>query len=172
MIIPFAFIIVFILAIWGVVSVQKSFEAPPALDVSIPEISKTQKDEINLTGKTTPGAEITINDKKITIDKEGKFSYLYVLNNGENKVIFESKKGSSKPTILDRTVIREQEVLLPPVVIKEAEKTNLARETNLSPSGPTDNLGIVGLAGIIGSLIFYYKTKKTQKKRNFSYPET
>lgn len=60
---------------------------PPKLEISSPKegaaFSSDQKEMI-LTGETEPGSRVTINDRFVIVDQQGKFTYTAQLSNGEN----------------------------------------------------------------------------------------
>jgi hypothetical protein len=59
----------------------------PKLEVSEPgENARTNKEDIRITGKTDREVEIRINGQPIVVDAEGKFTTLFRLKDGENKI--------------------------------------------------------------------------------------
>ncbi|MFA5197525.1 MAG: hypothetical protein WC437_03855 [Patescibacteria group bacterium] len=169
LLVPITLVIIFVLLVWGVYRIQRSFQVQPNLDVAIPEISNTQEDSINLTGKTASDATVTINDKKIAVNKDGNFTYLYILNPGENKIIFKAKKDSSEPTTVEKIVVREPKPIVTTSPSSGPSLQNVSNNSGLTTSGPAENIGIIGLAGIIISSGLYFKSLKKAKKIIPSY---
>lgn len=63
---------------------------PPVLEIESPadntEIEENKPNRLEIRGKTDPDSRVTINDFWAIVDDEGKFSYLYNLTQGENKL--------------------------------------------------------------------------------------
>lgn len=84
---------------------------PPKLEVTSPKegttFSSDQK-EMTLTGETEPGSRVTINDRFVIVDTQGKFTYTTQITNGENifKVVAEDEAGNK--TTLERKVTYNQ----------------------------------------------------------------
>jgi len=164
--VPITLIIIFGLLIWGVIKIQDSFQVKPNLEVRIPEISNTTEESINLTGKTLSKAAVTVNGKKVVVDKSGNFSYLFLLNPGENKIVFKAQNGASDPNTVEKIVIREQKPLT--AVLGNSNSSGQAG-TPLTSSGPNENIGILGLIGLVFSLGLYSKSRKIGKKDDLKY---
>lgn len=159
--VPIILVVVFITAVLSVVMYQSNNQ-PPKLSVSIPEASATSNSNINILGKTDKGAKVTIDNTKVNVDKNGNFSFTYTLRQGKNNIIFKAKKGSSKTTTLTREVTRE----IPAVPVATVQTTpKPIVNGRLATSGPDQNIGIFGLAGIMGSLLLYRKTKKKNQSQ-------
>jgi hypothetical protein len=157
LLVPVVLLIIFSLAIWGIVRLQKNFQEQPTLDVSLPDISTSTEENINITGKVTSKAELMVNNKKILVDKDGNFSYLLALNQGENKVVFKAKQGQSDPVIVEKIINREAKAVKAPAAGAPSETV---KAESLAASGPAENMGIVGLAGLLLSYLIYRKTAK------------
>ena len=158
-IIPILLVIIFIVALWGVISLQASTEKP-SLTISLPNSSSTNQSTISINGKTAPSADLTINGHKITVDINGNYSDQIRLNPGQNTFTFKAKQDNSKTTTITRTVTRVMPVVQAPQPAVPTPTTN----KNLAATGPTENIGIVGLVGILLSLYLYLKTRKRTNK--------
>ncbi len=81
---------------------------PPFLEIDIPDNGKIitgDSNEIVINGETDPENEITVNDRIVIIDQQGKFSYQANLNQGENKFIITAKDRAGNLVSLERKVI-------------------------------------------------------------------
>lgn len=64
-----------------------------------------QKDNaITVRGSTDPLDIVTVNGQKAFVTSDGTFSYMYPLNDGENKLIIESTDDAGNKTTVEKTV--------------------------------------------------------------------
>ncbi len=83
----------------------KRFTSPPKLNVLSPvENQTTSNTKILVSGKTTPGATIRVNDQPAIVDDEGIFQTEINLNKGENEIEIKAISRSGKETILKRKI--------------------------------------------------------------------
>lgn len=78
----------------------------PSLTVDQPEDNKEVKDErkIIISGKTDSEATIYVNDMRLIIDSEGKFSSPYTLQDGENNLVIKAQDKAGNTTEISRKV--------------------------------------------------------------------
>lgn len=80
---------------------------PPRLEISSPKegaaFSSDQK-EMTLTGETEPGSRVTINDRFVIVDQQGKFTYTAQLSNGENIFQVVAVDSAGNETTVERKV--------------------------------------------------------------------
>lgn len=89
-------IILFIVVFAGYLTFEYiKFNRPPELKVIWPQ---TITENIEITGTTESEATVRINQDLVIVDSSGKFSKRLSLNNGDNKVVIESKSPSGKTT--------------------------------------------------------------------------
>ena len=157
--VPIILLVIFVFAIWGVIKLQNSFKEQPKLNVSLPDISSSTEPSIGVTDKVTPKSEVTVNGKKVAVDEDGNFSYLYTLSSGENKLIFKAKKNNEVTTV-EKIVKNETPAATTAPNKNGSTSSTVVSASSLANSGPVENVGIVGLLGIILSLYFYRKSKK------------
>lgn len=72
----------------NIVTIMYNSKAP-TLEINSPTDGQSfSKDpnQINITGKTDPGNRVTVNDFWSIVDDQGNFSYIFKLQNGENKI--------------------------------------------------------------------------------------
>jgi hypothetical protein len=157
LLIPLVLLIVFVIAVWGVINLQGSLKAEPKLDVSLPDLSTSTEGNVNIAGKVTPKTDVSVNDKAISVGDDGNFSYIYVLSPGENKLIFKAEK-DGKEAAVEKIVTYSA-----PVANKPSQSIGGAEGTDsLATSGPAENVGILGLVGVISSLWLYLRSRKKQ----------
>jgi sugar lactone lactonase YvrE len=78
---------------------------PPNLDIAFPpENYLTNKVELEVTGMVDPTVEIKINDKFITKESNGSFTYLVKLSEGQNSINFLAKNRRGLTTEITRIV--------------------------------------------------------------------
>lgn len=79
---------------------------PPFLEVSQPPTDITAKQEnFEISGKTDPGAHLTVNTEEVYIDKEGIFKTQINLSEGLNIIKIESKNRFNKINEIIRRII-------------------------------------------------------------------
>ncbi|PJE57776.1 MAG: hypothetical protein COU82_00070 [Candidatus Portnoybacteria bacterium CG10_big_fil_rev_8_21_14_0_10_38_18] len=82
---------------------------PPYLEVSQPPTDiTTNQQSIEIIGKTSPFAYLTIKDLEVYIDKEGNFRKEIELSNGINNIKIEAKNRFGKTNIIIRRIIFNQ----------------------------------------------------------------
>lgn len=80
---------------------------PPTLSLDSPSDGQSfSKDDkyANVSGKTDPGVKVTVNDLWAIVDTDGKFSYSFPLQNGENKIKIQAVDEASNKTEMERKV--------------------------------------------------------------------
>lgn len=83
--------------------------APPSLIVLFPDRDMTVKnDSLTIRGSTEEMAEVTINDEKILIDKNGNYFKEISLKTGLNIINIVAQKKYSRKNIIERKIILEQ----------------------------------------------------------------
>ena len=92
--------------------------AAPLLIVD-PIPSYTNKDTISIKGTTTPGSTIKVGGKPATVDKDGKFSLSYSLNEGLNQFDVDSFNPAGLSTSTTLSIIRD--TALPEVIVDGKE---------------------------------------------------
>jgi hypothetical protein len=159
-IIPVVILILFVIGIYGVVRLRNNIgnNNPPTLSVNVEENSKTTNDKLVLSG-TTSAQDITVNGNKVDVDKEGNFSYQVPLNPGENKITA-TATANGKTTTLERTIVREGTVAATPPP---------GGAQGLTESGPAENIGIVGLTGLIIAGYYYLRSRSRHQHQKVSY---
>ncbi len=98
-----AFILLIIL---GYLTMQYiNFMNPPKLQVDTPTESQlVQVANLEVSGKTDPGATVKINNQPALVDDSGVFKTEIEVNEQTNKVEVVAKSRSNKTTIIDRTI--------------------------------------------------------------------
>lgn len=81
---------------------------PPFLEITQPSTDITVKQEIfEIIGKTNPSAYLTVNDKKVYIDKQGDFKTEIELSQGVNIIRIQAKNRFDKTNEIIRRIIYE-----------------------------------------------------------------
>ena len=78
------------------------FNRPPKLLVNWPDPSLILDTNFDLTGVTDTESTVRVNQDLIIVDDKGNFQKKINLENGENKIIVESKSPSGKTTIEEK----------------------------------------------------------------------
>ncbi len=79
----------------------KYLDKNPTLEISVPSDGQTfRKDQgqIRISGKTDPGAKVTVNDFWTITNDNGDFYYTYTLKDGENSLMFISTDEAGNTT--------------------------------------------------------------------------
>ncbi len=105
----FLFTILFFLIFFGYLFLQyKTFISPPNLVVYSPKEGEIINNEkVLVSGKTDIDAIISVNNQKIALSENGKFSINLNLNPGVNTIIIESIGKNGKKKAINRTVQRQ-----------------------------------------------------------------
>jgi hypothetical protein len=101
--------ILFLLLVIGYFYRQINFLIrPPHLEVSQPPADITVKQSIfEIAGRTDPSAYLTVNDKKVYIDKQGNFQAEIELSQGVNVISIQAKNRFDKINEIIRRIIYE-----------------------------------------------------------------
>jgi cytoskeleton protein RodZ len=95
-------LVVFSYLIWQF----SSLAAPPTLTILSPESDQALTGSvIDVSGKTVPGADITINDSPVLTDTDGNFTEKVALQEGINAIRITSKSKLGKTTTITRSVL-------------------------------------------------------------------
>ena len=118
---------------------------PPALSVSSPRDGLlTNQNDTQVTGKTEPGAVVTVDGVAVTVQPDGTFTYTFTLANGPNPIsIVSSDKAGNKATIL-RTVLMNNKIDLAVVYPTDNMVTN---QITILVQGTTDADALLRLNG-------------------------
>lgn len=80
--------------------------APPRLDIFSPEQGLTTLiNNIEVRGKTAPGAVVEINGSSIAPPQSGEFRHLLVLDPGINNITISARKRYSRTAVIERQVL-------------------------------------------------------------------
>lgn len=80
---------------------------PPTLSIDSPSEGQSfSKDDkyTSVSGKTDPGVKVTVNDLWAIVNTDGKFSYNFPLQNGENKIKITAVDGAGNKTEMEKKV--------------------------------------------------------------------
>ncbi|OGD86110.1 hypothetical protein A2Z23_00430 [Candidatus Curtissbacteria bacterium RBG_16_39_7] len=82
-------------------------KTPPPLEVTEPQdraVFVGDKKEIKIAGQAEPQTTVTVNSFWAIIDQDGRFSYIIILNQGENKISIIAQDIAGNKTERERTV--------------------------------------------------------------------
>lgn len=85
----------------------KLLNKPPQLEVTEPadRADLRQKESItSIRGRTDAAATVSINGQKALVTSDGTFTYLFPLNEGENKIVIESSDEAGNKTTVEKTI--------------------------------------------------------------------
>ncbi|MDO8507397.1 MAG: hypothetical protein Q7S53_02420 [bacterium] len=174
LIVPVIILFVFIGGIIGIVNWQKSKkELPVVTTVNLPEgeVQSAEK-ELTVSGKVSKGDEVFINDQEANVEKDGSYSKVVTLNEGENKIVVKEKRNGKEVSTIERTVKYTAPVAQTPAtpsvqnpVVGQPSTpvapTAMQAPSNLSTSGPEEVIiPVVGMGGVVLVVAFYFKSKK------------
>jgi len=79
---------------------------PPKLEVIEPQDNETVSQEsIEIKGITILGAQVTINDRFVSVDEDGTFKFSFKINEGENTIILVAIDQAGNIAEVTRTII-------------------------------------------------------------------
>ena len=163
--VPGVILLIFALAILGIIFIRGRFVEEPKLTTTLPEISTTTEEKSIVTGEADPKASLDINGKIIKVDKSGDFKYVIALDPGQNRVVFTLNKGLGSKTIkTERIIVREIKVSSGTVT---PQTNQPSYSGSLSNSGPKENFAILLAAALLISIIPFYKSKVNLRKPRY-----
>jgi|GEM_PF-6544689 len=163
LIVPGVIILLFVLAILGIVFIRGQFTDEIKVETALPEISTTTEEKTTITGKTDPKATLIINGEKVRLEKNGDFRHVIILKSGENKIVLESRKGDNSKSI-SRVIVRETQE---PIATNTSGNSFYSGE--LANSGPKENFAIFIITALSISVVFYYKSLLGLKKPSYKH---
>lgn len=101
-----AVLLVALAVLWYLLMQFSALAAPPTLVITSPDADRVQVGAVlDVAGRTTPGADVSVNDSPVLTDTDGNFSEKVALQEGANaiKVVAKSKLG--KTTSVTRNVL-------------------------------------------------------------------
>jgi len=103
-------IFVLVIAFLGYLFWQyRSIAGPPRIKITSPKDGLVVSDpEILVEGFSDPAASLRINDQKVALDEDGKFSLAYILSPGTNILSFVAVNRFGKETKIMRRVVYEE----------------------------------------------------------------
>ena len=81
-----------------------SVTVTPFLSINIPSDYVSQKQQVSISGKTTPGCAVTINGLSVKVDTSGNFSYNLTLSSRVTILVVSSKAPSQEETVITSTI--------------------------------------------------------------------
>ena len=125
------FFVILLIGIIGIIALVMSAPTYTALNVTAAiDNNVTTLDQSNITGTTEPGATVTVNNKSVTPDSSGKFSYLMTnIPVGTQNVTVIAKVNGKEATTAILEIKRESSNG------KYSLVTMLLNETNMNVTG-------------------------------------
>jgi hypothetical protein len=109
---------------------------PPALSVSSPvDGFLTNQNTVQVTGKTEPGANVTVDGAGVTVQPDGSFTFTYTLKSGPNPITIVASDAAGNKAIILRTVLMDNEIHLSVAYPEDNMATN---QITLLVRGTTD----------------------------------
>jgi hypothetical protein len=149
--VPFMLLILFVVAIFGVLNLTKNVAKPPVITLSSSDEIVTDQTSVPVSGTVKNTNVLTINNKAVTLNKDGNFNTNIPVNIGENSISIVA--GNSTKVTQTVKVTREE--------VAKAIIATSTSGTGLATSGPAENLmGSIGFGAIVVSLLIYRKSKR------------
>jgi hypothetical protein len=175
MLTPILLLIVFVIAIFGVVNLNKSLKNPPKLTISGPTSVSTTAEKLVVSGQVDPKAKLTVNGKVVKADKSGGYSYTTTLKEGAQTVeviavrFFSEHK--EKVTITRtpvETKVAATPAETPSKTVASGAVIPASTTSDLSDSGPVESvMGAFGLASLLVCFYLYRKSSKNTLKSSY-----
>ena len=98
-------IIIFLYLTWNI----KSLLSAPEINITYPNVDEliVSQPNFNITGSLDPNYKLTINDKNVLVDSDGRFNFGIDLKTGLNLVDIKAKKFLGKETKVQKRLIYE-----------------------------------------------------------------
>lgn len=99
----------------------RSFAQPPAITMNVPTQFTSNKDTVTLSGKTVPGASLTMNNESVAVAADGSFTQTVQLSPGVNNVVVQATSRAQKQSQVGVEVLYDQQGVanLPASVTKD-----------------------------------------------------
>jgi hypothetical protein len=154
---PFFLMVLFVIAIFGVVKIYSQFTTPPTIEVTSGTDIVTSQTEVPIAGVVKNAVVLRVNGQETPLDKSGNFSTMVPVVVGMNAV--ELVAGNAVQTRSTVSITRED--TQPAVASSDTTATTNTSTIDLSNSGPVETgLGSFGLAAIIVSLMVLRRSKR------------
>lgn len=152
-------LILFLIGIFGLLGLRRNLTKAPSVQVSMEDVTYTDKDKIAISGTTDKNADLKINGQPVPVGNDGSFSFDQALSEGNNTVKIEATS-NGKTTTVEKTVVRQA-----PASTEAPQPQEGARQPQaggeLNNSGPIEN--IMGTFGLTAILLSYLRFRKIRK---------
>ena len=91
---------------WSEVVTVRFDRIPPPLRITQPTSPQTTSDSVLLTGRTEPGATVSVNESEVTVDRSGGFAHELSLAIGDNRVGISTMDEAGNRLTFSMTVVR------------------------------------------------------------------
>ena len=92
--------------LWYLLAQFSALAAPPALSITSPNADMALAGAaISVSGHTTPGADVSVNDSPVLTDSDGNFSEKVALQEGVNPIRIAARSKLGKSTLITRNVL-------------------------------------------------------------------
>ncbi len=158
--------VLFGIAIFGVVLMNGNLKNPPKLIVNGSTDVTTTKDTYLISGVIDPKATLRVDGKRVSTEKDGSFKYSAKLKQGVQTITVSAAKwysSQSKQVKITRSLIEPTVVAVstPNTAPQVSVSQSPSSDTALSTSGPKENVfGAFGLASLIIGFAIYRKSRK------------
>jgi len=173
---PVFLMILFVIGVFGVVSLSNSMKNPPKLTISGSKEVTTTADKVMISGTTDPKADLDINEKKVAVDKNGGFTYTTgTLKEGTQtfEVVASRLFASRTEKIKVTKNTLAPKVSTSPVVTSTpsaatSKKSTVTTESGTPTSGPAESVfGAFGLTLLAFSVYAYKKSLKIANQTTY-----
>lgn len=98
-------IIIFLYLTWNI----KSLLSAPEINITYPNVDEliVSQPNFSITGNLDPNYKLTVNDKNVLVDSDGRFSFSIDLKTGLNLVDVKAKKFLGKETKIQKRLVYE-----------------------------------------------------------------
>jgi cytoskeletal protein RodZ len=94
------------LVLWYLLAQFSALAAAPSLEITSPDADRVLAGAvISVSGHTTPGADMTVNDSPVLTDSDGNFSEKVALQEGVNPIRIVARSKLGKSTVVTRNVL-------------------------------------------------------------------
>jgi hypothetical protein len=161
----------FVLALFGVYRFKGDLIKAPLLTVESGNEIVTSEDSLTIKGTTEKNVgKLLINGSKVEPDNVGNFTTNVPLNSGQNQIKVVAYNYEMNKSVKEINVTREvkSESVLGSNSGQSQSVTPSTQMTEMSSSGPEENIAVLGISILVTLLVFNYDLKKSKDKHNLA----
>jgi hypothetical protein len=169
--VPIFLLGLFVLALFGVYKFKGNLIKAPLLTVESGNEIITSEDSLTVKGTTEKNvSKLLINGSKVEPDSAGNFTANVPLVSGQNQIKVVAYNYEMNKSVREVNVTKEtkSESVLGSNSEQSQSVEPSTQVTEMSNSGPTENIAVLGISILVTLLAFNYDLKKSKNKHNLA----